>query len=337
MAPFARVAGPRVGRSLAAVLLCTATVTLLAVPVSAQGRSRGSFFVFTSVECSGGGNAAKVVTPFSVGGRKYPPNTDLSLYATDMATNEVFGPFVVTTDEEGSFCERVNRARATHWKIDLVEPGNGFTDSKVVQVLAPPVTTTTTALTTTTAPGQTTTTTASTTSTSTTSTTTAVTSTTTTSTTLPSTTATTASTTTVPTTTTVPGQTTTTASPGQTTTTVPGQITTTVPGPTTTTATTVPGQTTTTTTVGATTSVPPPEDLGFEVEPVPVPPEGILPATGSSDTSELMAIAIALLATGAAAYFTVRTRRPSATVSRPHRPASPDVSGRSGKSWARRA
>ncbi len=81
-------------------------------------------------------------------------------------------------------------------------------------------------------------------------------------------------------TTSLPGQTTTTVAPGQTTTTVAGQ-TTTLPGQTTTAAaaTTVPGQATTT--VAATTSVPPPEDLGFEVEPVPVPPEGILPATGS--------------------------------------------------------
>ena len=66
-----------------------------------------------------------------------------------------------------------------------------------------------------------------------------------------------------------------------------------------------------TATPGATTSAPE-QDLGFEAEPVvPVPPEGVLPATGSADTAELLAIALALLAAGGVAYITVRRHRPA--------------------------
>ena len=322
MATVTRDGGRRVRRFLTAALLCVATLALLAVPASAQ-KSKGNFFVYQSTNCSGlaeRSNDPKVSTPFSIGGRNYPANIDMELFATDLNSdpNETFGPFVVTTDAEGRFCQRVNQARPTHWKIDLVEPGSGFTDSKVIMVLpSAPVTTTTLpgqTTTTTTVPGQTTTT-ASTTTTSTTLPTTTTTTTTTvptTTTTAAPTTTTTEPTTTTVATTTVPGQTTTTAAPGQSTTTVAGQTTTTLPGQTTTTTaatTTVAGQTTTTTVLGATTTEPE-QDLGFEVEPVPVPPEGILPATGSTDTSELTAIAVALVAAGAAAYLTVRRRRP---------------------------
>ena len=349
MATPPRSAGRRIRRSLAAALLCVATLASLAVPASAQ-RSRGNFFVYQSLNCTGlaeRSNDPHVSVPFSVGGRNYPANIELRLFAYDLNTdpNDVFGPFVTTTDADGRFCELVFQARPTHWKIDLVEPGSGFTDSKVITVIpsAPPTTTTlpstttpTTAITTTSVPGQTTTTTASTTTTSTTvpgQTTTVATTTTTlppTTTTLPPTTTTvpptttTAPTTTAPTTTlpgqtttapstTLPGQPTTTAPPGQTTTTVAGQTTTAAPGQTTTIAatTTVAGQTTTTAVGGATTSAPE-QDLGFEAEPVvPVPPEGVLPATGSGEPSELTAIAVALLLIGGFAYFIVRRRKPA--------------------------
>ena len=107
--------------------------------------------MFDSPDCTGNGNAARVTVPASVGGRNYPPLISMQLFATDMATGERFGPYVATTNADGSFCERVVSARPTRWKIDLVEPGSGFTDSKVVTVLAPPPASTTTVAPTTTA------------------------------------------------------------------------------------------------------------------------------------------------------------------------------------------
>ncbi len=238
MATVTRETGRRLLRPLTAALLFAVTLALLATPASAQ-RSRGNFLVYQATDCTGlieRANDPTVTVPFSMGGRNYPANIDLQLFATDHPNGDVSGPFTVTTDAQGRFCERVNQARPTQWKINLIEPGGLFTDSKVITVLP-----------------------------------------------------------------TAPPETTTTAAPGQTTTTVAGQTTTAAA-----TTTAVPGQSTTT--VAATTSVPPTEDLGFEVEPVPVPPEVILPATGS-DTNELTAIAVALLATGMIAYFTVRRRR----------------------------
>ena len=131
--------------ALAILASILAAVAINTADVGAAPRSRGTFFVFDSPDCTGRGNTPRVTVPFSIGGRNYPPNTALDIYATDKATNEVFGPFVVITDANGDFCGRVDHARPTRWKIDLVEPGNGSTDSKVITVLTPPATTTTTA------------------------------------------------------------------------------------------------------------------------------------------------------------------------------------------------
>ena len=70
--------------SLAAALLCVATLMLLAVPASAQ-RSRGNFFVYQSTNCTGlaeRSNDPTVSVPFSVGGRNYPANIELHLFAS---------------------------------------------------------------------------------------------------------------------------------------------------------------------------------------------------------------------------------------------------------------
>ncbi len=111
-------------------------VVLVALASGAPGvdASRGEFFDYDSPDCIGNGNAPKVTVPFSVGGRSYPANTELQIYATDKRADETFGPFTVTTNADGAFCARVNAARETQWKIDLIEPGSGFTDSKVIWV-----------------------------------------------------------------------------------------------------------------------------------------------------------------------------------------------------------
>lgn len=142
-------------RRLVTFLAAAVAVTAIAMPAAAahaSARSRGNFFVFDTPDCTGQGNSPRVTVPASVGGRNYPPNIDMDLYATDMTTGERFGPFVTHTNGNGDFCEQVVKARATRWKIDLIEPGSGFTDSKVVTVLSPPPTATTTTTPTTIAP-----------------------------------------------------------------------------------------------------------------------------------------------------------------------------------------
>jgi hypothetical protein len=120
-------------------LTVLAAVSAVASPsVQAATRSKGTMSVYDTPDCTGNGNSPKVTVPFSVGGRNYPPNIEIDVYATDMKTNERFGPFVVTTNASGDFCALVRRARPTQWKIDLVEPGAGSTDSKVITVLPPP-------------------------------------------------------------------------------------------------------------------------------------------------------------------------------------------------------
>ncbi len=143
MAPVTRATGQRVRRSLAAALLCVATLILLAAPASTQ-RSRGNFFIYQSHQLHRARRALE--RPH----RHHPVlhrRTELSGQHRASSCSprtsqhgDVFGPFVVTTDADGRFCQRVNQARPTKWKVDLVEPGSGFTDSKVVTVLptAPP-------------------------------------------------------------------------------------------------------------------------------------------------------------------------------------------------------
>lgn len=145
---------PRINRRLTTAIAVAVALTTSFAPasiVNASTRSKGQMFVFDSPDCTGAGNSPKVTVPASVGGRDYPPNIDMDIYATDTATGERFGPYVAHTNGNGDFCERVVTARATKWKIDLVEPGSGFTDSKVVTVLSspPPATTTTAPATTT--------------------------------------------------------------------------------------------------------------------------------------------------------------------------------------------
>jgi len=150
---------------MAAIATVALVVAVPSLASAGSSRSRGQFFVYDTPNCVGAGNSAKVTMPASVGGRGYPPNIDMDIYATDKNTNERFGPFVVTTNGDGAFCAEVVDARATHWKIDLVEPGSGNTDSKVVTVLAPPTPPTTTVPPTTIAPTTSTTTPATTTTT----------------------------------------------------------------------------------------------------------------------------------------------------------------------------
>jgi LPXTG-motif cell wall-anchored protein len=135
-----------VTRLATVVALIGAVVIITSSPADALiDRSKGSFFVYDTPDCTGQGTASTVTPPFSIGGRNYPPNEPMSLFVTYQATGERFGPLTFVTDSNGAFCLLVNRALPPgEWKIDILQPGSGFTDSKVI-IVGPDAPTTTTA------------------------------------------------------------------------------------------------------------------------------------------------------------------------------------------------
>ena len=103
------------------------------------------------------GDSAKVTVAFSIAITGLTPNSTTSqLFVTDKDAQPdiVYGPITIpNVDGQGFVCMEVENAPPGTWKIDVVEEGSGFTDSKVFNVEAPePTTTTSTATTTTTAP-----------------------------------------------------------------------------------------------------------------------------------------------------------------------------------------
>ncbi len=97
--------------------------------------------------CPGNANSAKVTIPFSVGATGLAPSTTAQLYVTDKDSNPevTYGPATITADESGTVCLNILAAPAGMWKVDVVEQGSGFTDSKVFEIEGidlPPVPTT---------------------------------------------------------------------------------------------------------------------------------------------------------------------------------------------------
>ena len=136
---------------------------VLASPVSAQ-RAPGGVTIYDSIGCSKDVRAAKVTVPFSIGVTGLAPNSSTEIFVTDKDAQPdiVYGPGTFTADENGNICLDIFDAPAGTWKIDVVEQGSGFTDSKVFTVEeteTPPITlpsTTTTTTGTTTPPATTT-------------------------------------------------------------------------------------------------------------------------------------------------------------------------------------
>ena len=117
---------------------------LLASPVSAQ-RAPGGVTIYDSIGCSKDIRAAKVTVPFSIGVTGLDPNSSTEFFVTDKDANPdvVYGPGIFTADENGNICLDIFDAPAGTWKIDVVEQGSGFTDSKVFTVEeteTPPIT-----------------------------------------------------------------------------------------------------------------------------------------------------------------------------------------------------
>ena len=96
--------------------------------------------------------------PFSVGITGLTPfSTTSQLFVTDKDAKPeiVYGPITIpNVDDRGNSCIEVENAPTGLWKVDVVEEGSGFTDSKVFTVegtepttttaSTPPTTTTTT-------------------------------------------------------------------------------------------------------------------------------------------------------------------------------------------------
>ena len=92
--------------------------------------------IYDSIGCSKDIRAAKVTVPFSIGVTGLAPNSSTEIFMTDKDAKPdvVYGPGIFTADENGNICLDIFDAPAGTWKIDVVEQGSGFTDSKVFTV-----------------------------------------------------------------------------------------------------------------------------------------------------------------------------------------------------------
>jgi len=113
----------------------------------AQVRAPGGITIFDETGCVGSGNAAKVDVPFSMGITGLQPfATDAEMFVTDKDESPeiMYGPIGIDlVDGQGNACIDVFNAPPGLWKVDVVEQGNGFTDSKVFTIVGPPASTTT--------------------------------------------------------------------------------------------------------------------------------------------------------------------------------------------------
>jgi LPXTG-motif cell wall-anchored protein len=132
---------------LGVFVVFAATFTMaLAAPAWTQVRARGGVRVINAVDCPQGGNAPNVSVPFSIEITGLLPFAqDAEMFVTDMDASPAvqYGPIIIQdVDGNGRACMNVFTAPPGMWKIDVVEQGEGFTDSKVITVLGPEPTTT---------------------------------------------------------------------------------------------------------------------------------------------------------------------------------------------------
>src|SRR5262245_34659668 len=125
-------------RLLAVVLLSAGVLVGAASAGWTQLQSAGGITVKDEPECAGSGNSSKVTVPFSILITGLTPLSETSVgYVTDMDANPkvLYGPITIpNVDAQGNTCIEVLRAPPGQWKIDVVEEGSGFTDSKVITV-----------------------------------------------------------------------------------------------------------------------------------------------------------------------------------------------------------
>jgi hypothetical protein len=128
----------------AAIVGAAALITplaLSAIAVATPPRAPGGVAIFDESGCAGAGNSAKVTLPFSVGITGLTPlSTTSVLYVTDKDAQPdvIYGPYTIpSVDIQGASCLEVTSAPAGTWKVDVVEEGSGFTDSKVFTIEDP--------------------------------------------------------------------------------------------------------------------------------------------------------------------------------------------------------
>ncbi len=139
-------------RALVFVVIASGAL-MLSQQASAQVLAPGGVTIYDSTGCVSDVRDAKVTVPFSIGITGLRPNSSTLIFVTDKDANPdvVYGPGIFTADQQGNICLDILDAPVGLWKIDVVEQGSGFTDSKVFAVgesETPPITlpTTTTTL-----------------------------------------------------------------------------------------------------------------------------------------------------------------------------------------------
>ena len=108
---------------------------------AAQIRAPGGVTIYDSIGCSTDDRDAKVTVPFSMGSPASPRTRRPSFFATDKDAKPeiVYGPREFTADENGIICLDILEAQSGTWKVDVVEQGSGFTDSKVFTIEGEPI------------------------------------------------------------------------------------------------------------------------------------------------------------------------------------------------------
>ncbi len=140
----------RLTRVCAIVTLVVATLAVTSTAGWAQ-RAPGGVTIYDEPGCSGVAllNEAKVTVPFSILATGLTPfSTTSQAFATDLDAqpNIRYGPITIpAVGSDGTVCAEVLSAPAGRWKIEVIEEGSGFTDSKVftIEPSTPPPTTAT--------------------------------------------------------------------------------------------------------------------------------------------------------------------------------------------------
>ena len=135
-------------RAVAVVAIAFGTLMSAPPMVSALTLAQGGVKVFDDADCHGNGHSSSVTPPFSIGVTGLSPSSteaSVSITDKDAMPDIIYGPATLEhVDKHGDACLNVLTALAGSWKIEVVEPSNGYNKSKVFRVEGTTTTTTTT-------------------------------------------------------------------------------------------------------------------------------------------------------------------------------------------------